>query len=112
VSAGSFFTNPIVGEDLARAVRERSGGTPVPVFPAGDGRVKLSAGWLEEHAGFAKGYGEGRVGVSRKHALALVHRGGGTTAELLALARTIRDGVRARFGVELVPEPVMVGCTL
>ena len=111
VSAGSFFVNPIVSEAEASAVRARSEGLAVPMFPGGEGRVKLSAGWLVEHAGFPRGFGEGRVGVSRKHALALVHRGGGTTKELLALARTIQAGVYARFGVELVPEPVMVGCT-
>ena len=75
---------------------------------------KVSAGWLVERAGFVKGYGDAgrRVGVSGKHALALVHRGEGTTAELLALAREIQAGVRARFGVELAPEPVFVGCAM
>jgi UDP-N-acetylmuramate dehydrogenase len=100
-SAGSFFTNPLV--DAATAARV--GG---PQWPQPDGRVKLSAGWLIEHAGFAKGYTVGRAGISNKHALALVNRGGATASELLALAREIQDGVRARTGIELSPEPVIV----
>jgi UDP-N-acetylmuramate dehydrogenase len=99
-SAGSFFTNPIVDPALAPP--------GAPHWPQPDGRVKLSAGWLIEHAGFAKGYTVGRVGISKKHALALVNRGGATTQELLALAREIQDGVRARLGVELTPEPVII----
>ena len=81
----------------------------MPGHPDGDGRTKLSAAWLIERAGFAKGYGPGPVGVSGKHVLALVHRGGGTTRDLLGVAREVRDGVRDAFGVELVPEPVLVG---
>ena len=114
VSAGSFFTNPILSEAefeaLVRRVQERLGESP-PRFPAGDGRVKTSAAWLIERAGFARGYGEGPVRISTKHTLALTHRGGGTTAQLLGLAREVRDGVREAFGVELVPEPVLVGRT-
>ena len=99
VSAGSFFTNPVleVAPDGA------------PAWPEPDGRVKTSAAWLIEQAGFHKGYGDGRIGISTKHTLALVNRGGGTTAELLALAREIAAGVRDRFGIELHPEPVLVG---
>jgi UDP-N-acetylmuramate dehydrogenase len=108
VSAGSFFVNPVVDASTLAAVAARAGAAP-PSFPAGDGKHKIAAGWLVERAGFVKGWGPGRVGVSSKHALALVHRGGATTAELLALARTIRDGVRASLGVTLVPEPVLVG---
>ena len=110
VSAGSFFVNPVVDAAALAAVEARAGARP-PRFDAGDGRFKLAAAWLVEHAGFPKGWGRGRVGVSGKHALALVNRGGATTAELLAVARTIRDGVRSRFGVELEPEPVLVGCS-
>ena len=84
-------------------------GTAMPRFAAPAGQTKLSAGWLIERAGFTKGYARGRVGISPKHALALVNRGGATTTELLALAREIQDGVRDRLGVELVPEPVIVG---
>ncbi|GAC1537373.1 MAG: UDP-N-acetylmuramate dehydrogenase [Polyangiales bacterium] len=108
-SAGSFFTNPIVDRPDADAVEARAVGLgPMPRFAAGD-RVKLSAGWLIERAGFAKGTRRGAVGISSNHALALVHHGGGTSAALLDLALEIVDGVRARFGVRLRPEPVLVG---
>ena len=117
VSAGSFFMNPIVSEeDFARAqlrVTARLGpGVLSPRFPAPHGKVKIPAAWLIERAGFAKGYGKGTVGISTKHALALVHRGGGTTAELVALAREVQRGVHDAFGVSLEPEPVLVGCML
>jgi UDP-N-acetylmuramate dehydrogenase len=106
-SAGSFFTNPVLAaDDAARLPAE------APRWPERDGRVKTSAAWLIEHAGYAKGYGDGRARVSSKHTLALTNRGDATTGELLALAREIRDGVRAAFGVELVNEPVLVGATL
>ena len=108
-SAGSFFTNPFV--DAGRAARRRARAGPQP-----DGRVKTSAAWLIEHAGFSKGYGldrgAGRVALSTKHTLALTNRGGATTEELLALAAEVRDGVRERFGMTLVNEPVLVGCSL
>ena len=81
-----------------------------PQFPEPDGRVKTSAAWLVERAGFGRGHGApGPIMVSTKHSLALTHRGGGTTLELVSLAREIADGVRAEFGIELVPEPVFVG---
>lgn len=115
-SAGSFFTNPIVSPEaaerlFAQAVREGSVGRAedVPRYPATGGQIKLAAGWLVERAGFAKGQRRGAVGISTRHALALVHHGGGSSAELLALARAVRDGVRAKFGVTLVPEPVLLG---
>ncbi len=117
-SVGSFFTNPVVAEgdvdDVRSRVRDHLGpDTVMPQYPA-EGGVKLSAGWLVERAGFVKGYpGEqSTVRVSTKHALALTHRGGGSSGELLALARTVRDGVLESFGVRLVPEPVLVGCSL
>jgi UDP-N-acetylmuramate dehydrogenase len=103
-SAGSFFTNPVV--DAAALPAD------APAWPQPDGLVKTSAAWLIEHAGFGKGYGEGRVGLSTKHTLALVNRGDATTEELLALAREIRDGVEQAHGIRLVPEPVLVGCLL
>lgn len=108
-SAGSFFTNPIVDAHAfaAFAARLPADITP-PSWPAPGGSTKLSAAWLIERAGFAKGATRGRVGLSSKHALALVNRGDATAAELLALAREIQDGVRDRFGIELVPEPVIV----
>jgi UDP-N-acetylmuramate dehydrogenase len=99
VSAGSFFTNPILDTAPDGA----------PTWPEPDGRVKTSAAWLIEQSGFHKGYGNGRVGISTKHTLALVNRGGATTAELMALAREIAAGVDERFGVALHPEPVLVG---
>lgn len=110
VSAGSFFVNPVVDVKTASHVEAVAGATP-PRFDVGPARVKLAAAWLVERAGFAKGWGEGRAGVSRKHALALVNRGGATARELLGVARTIREGVRARFGITLEPEPVLVGCS-
>jgi UDP-N-acetylmuramate dehydrogenase len=117
VSAGSFFVNPILSEeefaDFERRVVDRLGAqTKLPRWPEAGGRVKTSAAWLIERAGFHPGYGEGRVGVSRKHTLALVNRGGGTTKELLSLARELRDGVRDQFGVTLRPEPTLVGVQL
>ncbi len=109
-SAGSFFMNPIVDAATLAEIEERvPAGLTMPRFPAPTGHTKLSAGWLIERSGFAKGITRGRVGISSKHALALINRGGATTRELLGLAREIQDGVRARFGVDLVPEPVIVG---
>ncbi len=109
-SAGSFFMNPIIDAATLAAVEARvPTGLTMPKFPAPKGHTKLSAGWLIERGGFAKGTTRGRVGISSKHALALINRGDATTTELLALAREIQDGVRARFGVDLVPEPVIVG---
>jgi UDP-N-acetylmuramate dehydrogenase len=109
VSAGSFFTNPILSEAAFDALEQRAPERP-PRFPEADGRVKTSAAWLIERAGFHKGHGnpEG-IAISSKHTLALTNRGGGTTAELLALAREIAACVRERFGVELEPEPTLVG---
>jgi UDP-N-acetylmuramate dehydrogenase len=103
VSAGSFFTNPV----LTHEQWSRLPGAPA--FPEPDGRIKISAAWLIERAGFTRGYGNGRAGISTKHTLALVNRGEATTAELVALAREIADRVRSTFEVELVPEPVFVG---
>jgi len=106
-SAGSFFTNPLL-------TSEQAAGLPgdAPRFEQPDGTVKTSAAWLIDHAGFAKGYGTEAVSLSTKHPLALTHRGGGTTEELLALAREVRDGVRDAYGIALVNEPVLVGCEL
>ena len=116
-SAGSFFTNPIVGEAEVESVRERVAATcgddvaqSMPSYPGG----KLSAAWLIERAGFPKGHpGEGAPArLSTKHTLALTNRGDATAADLIALAREIRDGVRDAFGVSLVPEPVWIGAEL
>lgn len=109
-SAGSFFTNPVL-PDVTEFETRLPAGTSYPRFPAPEG-TKLSAAWLIGQAGFTRGFGEGAIRLSTKHTLALTNRGGGTTAGLLDLARTIRDGVRDRFGIELVPEPRLVGVSL
>jgi UDP-N-acetylmuramate dehydrogenase len=103
-SAGSFFTNPVVAADVVP--------DGAPAWPQPDGRVKTSAAWLIERAGFAKGHGTGTARLSTKHTLALTNRGGASATDLLALAGEIRSGVRARFGIDLVAEPVLVGCAL
>ena len=104
-SAGSFFTNPFVddGADLPDGA---------PRWERPDGTVKTSAAWLIEHAGFTKGYGNDRVSLSTKHTLALTNRGQATTEDLLALASEIQGGVQAAFGIRLVNEPMLVGCSL
>ena len=103
-SAGSFFTNPVLPEADVPA--------GAPRWPAASGRVKVPAAWLIEQAGFRRAHPGpgGRVALSGKHVLALTNRGQGTTADLLALAREVRDGVHTRSGVMLHPEPVLVGC--
>ena len=104
VSAGSFFTNPVLpAADVPAGA---------PAWPTDDGLVKTSAAWLIEQAGYGRGFGEGPVGLSTKHTLAIVNRGGATTAELLAFAARIKDGVAARFGVVLDVEPALIGVTL
>jgi UDP-N-acetylmuramate dehydrogenase len=114
VSAGSFFTNPVLDAPafaaLEARVAERLGpGARPPRYEEPDGRVKTSAAWLIERAGFSRGLRRGRVGLSSKHTLALVNRGGASTAELVALAREVAGGVRDAFGVDVAPEPVFVG---
>jgi UDP-N-acetylmuramate dehydrogenase len=114
-SAGSFFTNPVLDGAGVAALRARAAdvGEP-PGWPVEDGKVRTSAAWLIERAGFGKGYGRSGAGVaiSGKHSLALTNRGTGSTEALLDLAREIRAGVAARFGVTLHPEPVLVNCEL
>ena len=116
-SAGSFFTNPLVEPATAQEVARRAaaaGHAPVAAWPQADGRVKLSAAALIERAGVHRGYPgpQAPVAVSGKHTLALTHRGGGTTDDLLALARDVRDHVVTAFGITLEPEPVLVSCAL
>ncbi|MBA2766609.1 MAG: UDP-N-acetylmuramate dehydrogenase [Actinomycetota bacterium] len=109
VSAGSFFTNPVLDEAAFARLRERAG-PGLPAFPQADGTVKTSAAWLIEHAGFARGHGDPlTIAISSKHTLALTNRGAGTTTDLVALAREIAAGVHEAFGVDLHPEPVFVG---
>ncbi len=108
-SVGSFFTNPILDDVFLLP-------QPAPRWEQPDGRVKTSAAWLIEQAGFAKGFGgdigRGRVTLSHKHTLALTNRGGGTTAELLTLARHVRDGVHEKLNITLHPEPTLIGVHL
>ncbi|XXX82800.1 UDP-N-acetylmuramate dehydrogenase [Sorangium sp. So ce134] len=115
-SAGSFFMNPTLEAGAAAGALARiaaagvlAPGEAIPQYPAGGGRVKLSAAWLIERAGFAKGTRHGAAGISTRHTLALVNRGGATAAELLELARRVRRGVLDRFGVALSAEPDLVG---
>lgn len=113
-SVGSFFTNPVLDSSAYEALRDRAAefGEP-PSWPGTGGTVKVSAAWLIDKAGYPKGYqSPGGVAISAKHTLALTNRGGGSTGALLALAREIRDGVHARFGATLHPEPVLVNCAL
>jgi UDP-N-acetylmuramate dehydrogenase len=104
-SVGSFFTNPVLSADDWAALDLEA-----PHWPGDDGTVKVPAAWLIERAGFPKGFAGDGVAISGKHTLALTNRGEGTTTALLDLARTIRDGVRDRFGIELHPEPVLINC--
>jgi len=111
VSVGSFFTNPILTPEAFAELERRVGpGARLPRFPEPDGRIKTSAAWLIEQAGFARGHGDPEtVAISSKHTLALTNRGAGTTEGLVALAREIAAGVEREFGVALEPEPVFVG---
>jgi UDP-N-acetylmuramate dehydrogenase len=108
-SAGSFFVNPILMDDQISNLRGMAPAVPVWQTPQG---AKVPAAWLVEKAGFQKGYRRGTAAISTKHALALTVRPGGTAADLLALAREVRDGVELRFGVRLEPEPLLVGAHL
>jgi len=102
--AGSFFTNPVLtSDDAVRLPAE------APRYQQPDGRVKTSAAWLIDHAGYKKGFGDARARVSAKHTLALTNQGGASATEVIALARTIRAGVEAKYGIILQPEPVLVG---
>jgi len=109
-SVGSFFTNPII-----TAVEAERLPSDAPRFAVPDGRVKTSAAWLIEQSGFGRAWSPGpeaQVSLSTKHTLALTNRGGATTEELLYAAALIRGAVEERFGIQLVPEPVLVGCAL
>jgi UDP-N-acetylmuramate dehydrogenase len=109
-SCGSFFVNPVLDAAHFEAFSVRASGIgSVPQFPQPDGRVKLSAGWLIEQAGFPRGTRDGAVGLSTKHALALVAHGGARAADVMRFAARIQAGVLERFGVQLEPEPVFWG---
>ncbi len=110
-SCGSFFVNPVVPAETAAAVLAdlvRPGET-APRWPQPAGTVKLSAAWLLERCGLGRGHGQGRVGLSTKHTLAVVNRGGATAAEVLAFADEVAQAVQARCGVTLLREPVLLG---
>jgi UDP-N-acetylmuramate dehydrogenase len=110
-SAGSFFKNPILWADQYDELKRRATvkGLQVPSYPALDAQRKVSAAWLVEHSGFSKGYSSGRVGISRKHALAIVNRGGATAADILGLKEHIEQRVDELWNIHLEPEPVFVG---
>lgn len=115
-SAGSFFTNPIVTSVKANEMAESACAqgqitdpSEMPQYPVSAGQLKIPAAWLIEKAGIPKGFRQGAVGISPYHALALVHYGGGTTAQLLQLASHVQDLVFDRFQVKLIPEPVFIG---
>lgn len=110
-SAGSFFKNPVVSSDQYQdlCARAATRGLKIPSYPALDQQRKVSAAWLVEHSGFNRGYGRGQVGISRKHALAIVNRGSATAAEVVALQDSIQQRVEDVWGIHLEPEPVFVG---
>jgi UDP-N-acetylmuramate dehydrogenase len=112
-SAGSFFKNPVVSEAeatrIAGLAQKRAPEKTMPRYPAGNGKVKLAAAWLVEQAGFNKGYSRGPVGISRKHSLAIVNRGGATALDIIALKDEVQKKVFDVWGVQLHPEPVLVG---
>ncbi|MBO0722908.1 MAG: UDP-N-acetylmuramate dehydrogenase [Blastocatellia bacterium] len=118
-SAGSFFKNPVVTAEffarmteVAKSQNSIAGDQEIPHYAAAEGRVKVPAAWLIEHAGFHKGYIYGRAGISSKHSLAIVNRGGATAQEVIGLANEICERVQLKFGLRLQAEPVLVGCEL
>ena len=110
-SAGSFFKNPILSGERYQALTTRAAAKnlQVPSYPALDAQKKVSAAWLVEHSGFSRGYGSGSVGISRKHALAIVNRGNATAADIVAFKEDIQQRVEEIWGICLEPEPVFVG---
>ena len=108
-SVGSFFVNPVVTLEEFEQIKKLASVEDMPAFPSTNDRVKLSAAWLIERAGFHRGYVHGKVGTSTKHALAIINRGGGTAREVIELKELIQSRVLDAFGVALSPEPVFVG---
>ena len=110
-SAGSFFKNPVVGGEEFKqlSARAESEGLEIPSHPALEAQRKISAAWLVEHSGFSKGYGWGPAGISRKHALAIINRGGAKTSDIMSLKDEIQRAVHDAWGILLEPEPVFVG---
>ena len=113
-SAGSFFKNPVLSEAQHEELKKRAEAKKltIPSYPALEKNHKVSAAWLVEHSGFSRGYSLGRVGISSKHALAIVNRGGATTADVIALKDQIQERVFEIWGVRLEPEPVFVGLVI
>jgi UDP-N-acetylmuramate dehydrogenase len=110
-SAGSFFKNPVLSPEQYQELTARAAARnlQVPSYPALEASKKVSAAWLVEHSGFSKGFGDGPVGISRKHALAIVNRGEATAADIVAFKELIRQRVEDIWGIRLEPEPVFVG---
>ena len=108
-SCGSFFTNPIIAADELAAVESRAGDRAMPRWPLPGGRVKLSAAWLIERSGYTRGRAEGPVGLSTRHALAIVARDGASARDVVGFAGRVQAAVKERFGVRLTPEPVFWG---
>jgi len=110
-SAGSFFKNPVLSPEEHERLSARAAAKKltIPSYPALDALKKVSAAWLVEHSGFSKGFGRGRVGISRKHALAIVNRGEATAADIVAFKEDVQDRVEQIWGIRLEPEPVFVG---
>ncbi len=111
LSAGSFFKNPVLSEEQHEDLKQRAAarGLTLPSYPALETRKKVSAAWLVERSGFAKGFGSGRVGISSRHALAIINRGAATAADVLALKEQIQHRVEEIWGIRLEPEPVLIG---
>jgi UDP-N-acetylmuramate dehydrogenase len=109
-SVGSFFVNPTMSVQEFETIKSRAGtASDIPAFPVGENEIKLSAGWLIERSGIERGYVLGKVGISTKHALAIVNRGDGSAAEVIKLKELIQQRVLDTFGIRLKPEPVFVG---
>ena len=110
-SAGSFFKNPILSDEQFRDLEQRASarGLRVPSYPALSSQHKVSAAWLVEQVGFRKGFALGPAGISSKHSLAIINRGGATAADIIALKTAVQRGVVEQFGIELKPEPVFLG---
>lgn len=108
-SAGSFFKNPMVPKEMADSIGEMPGIGPVPRFEAGEGLVKIPAAWLIERAGLHKGYVLGNAGISQNHSLAIVNRGNASAEEIVALKNLVQRRVFDKFGIELQPEPILIG---
>ncbi len=106
-SCGSFFTNPIISATAYAAFKTRCPQTH-PAWPQDADRVKLSAAWLIERAGFHKGWVAGRAGLSEKHCLALINRNQAKASDVIALKKDIQRGVFETFGIELEPEPLLL----